>query len=289
MKRKIKLNIISASLILVLSFILSGCGESKNPVLASIGRTKITLNDFQERINNLPKRYQIIIRNRSNDYLQELINDTLLYNEALKKGLDKDKDAVKVIEEAKRKILIARLLKDEVDDAIKITDEDIAEYYEANSVKYMSPEIMRVSHILVPKKAEAEAILERLNKGENFDDLARAKSVDPTAQRAGDIGYFPKGQLIPEFEYACSQLEIGEVSGIVRTKLGYHIIMLTDRKMPQQIPLEKVKEKVKAEIRAEKRQKLFNDLLTRLRKEAKININEEALVKLHSDKQTGGK
>ena len=291
MKREIKLSLIIASIILAVSFSSSGCGifKGKDPVLVSIGKTKITLGDFQERIDNLPKRYQLIIKKRSNQYLQELINDTLLYNEALKKNLDEDKDAVKVIEEAKKKILIARLLKDEVDDSIEITDEDISVYYEDNTLKYMSPEIMRVSHILVPKKEEAEAILERLDKGENFDDLARARSMDPTAQNAGDIGYFPKGQLIPEFEYACSQLEIGQISGIVRTKLGYHIIMLTDRKLPQQKPLEEVEEKVKAEIRAVKRQQLFNSLLSRLRGENKIKINDEALVKLNSAEQTGGR
>jgi len=107
MKREIKLSLLATSVILTIAFLSSGCGGNKNPVLASIGRTKITLNDFQERINNLPKRYQVIIKKRSGDYLQELINDTLLYTEALKMGLDKDKDAVKVIQEAKKKILIA--------------------------------------------------------------------------------------------------------------------------------------------------------------------------------------
>ncbi len=257
----------------------SGCGRnrSKEVVLALVGDKKITVMDFNERIANLPARYQDIVSKRKGEYLQELINDTVLYQEAIRKDLHKDKDVQKVIEEARKKILIARLLKDEVDDTISITEEDIEEFYGANKDKYKTPEIMRVSHILVLSQEDAENIQKELAGGAVFEDLARAKSVDPTAQRGGDIGYFPKGQLMPEFENACSQLEIGEISGVVKTKLGYHVIKLTDRKEPQLRPIEQVSGDIRSRLRTIKRQKIFNELITRLREGTVIEINEEAL------------
>ncbi len=259
-------------------FAVSGCGKSpKGEVLASIGGEKITVADFDERISNLPERYQTVVQKRKGEFLQELINDKLLYQEAINKGLHKDREVLGVIAEARKKILIARLLKDDVDDVINVTEEEIVEFYGTNNDKYMMPEIMRVSHILVPSREEAENILKELSEGAVFEDMARAKSVDPTAQRAGDIGYFPKGQLMPEFENACAVLDVDEISGVVKTKLGYHVIKLTDRREPELRPLEQVREDIKSRLRTIERRRIFNKLLDRLRNETTVKINEEAL------------
>jgi peptidyl-prolyl cis-trans isomerase C len=259
--------------------VITGCGRSskEGAVIASIGNYKITAGSFNERVSNLPERYQRIVKRRKKEFLEDLINDTLLYQEAVRKELHKDEDVLKVIEEARKKILIARLLKDEVDDKIDVTDDDVIIFYNENKSKYMTPEIMRVSHILIQSRETAEEIKKRLDEGENFEDLARAKSVDPTAQRGGDIGYFPKGQLMPEFEKACATLDINEISGIVETKLGYHIIKLTDRREPQLKPIERVQDDIKSRLRTIKRQRAFNEMLGRLREETEIEINEEAL------------
>ncbi|MFH1837779.1 MAG: peptidylprolyl isomerase [Candidatus Omnitrophota bacterium] len=263
------------------SLSIAGCGKGKdgNTILASIGGTVIRLTDFEERLSNLPLRYQEIVRKKKGEYLEELVNDTLLYQEALKEGLHKDKEVRGVIEEARKKILVARLLKERVDDAIVISDEETEKYYEENSGEYMTPEIMRVSHILLPTRKEAEEILLDLSSGEGFEEIAKAKSVDPTAQRGGDIGYFPKGQLIPEFENACAGLEINEISGIVKTTLGYHIIKLTDRRPPELRPIVNVTEDIRTKLRTKKRRVLFNGLLDSLRKKTEIIINERALSK----------
>ncbi len=279
------LNVPITKILLVLTVVLcvplSGCGNNtpKAEVVASVGEARITIVDFNERIANLPDRYQDIVKKRKGEFLEDLINDTLLYQEAIKEGFHKDEDVKKVIQEARKKILIARLLKDKVDDTISISEEDIQVFYDKNKEKYKTPEIMRASHILVPKRETAELILSEINEGTSFEDMARAKSVDPTAQRAGDIGYFPKGQLMPDFEKACSVLEVNEISGVVKTKLGYHIIKLTDRKAPQVVPLDRVRDKIRQEIRTAERQRVFNELLDRLRKETDIEINQEALSK----------
>jgi len=123
---------------------------------------------------------------------------------------------------------------------------------------------MRVSHILCLTKEDAENILKELQNGASFDEMAREKSMDPRHNVAG-YRYFPKGQLMPEFEEGCANLEVGQISGIVKTKLGYHIIKLTDKKDPELKPLLKVKEDIKARLRTAKRQTVFNKMLEKLK------------------------
>lgn len=278
---------------IVIIFILVsviGCGRSGNSgeILARVGNAKITLSGFNERISNLPVRYQDVIRNRRKEFLREIINDTLLYQEAVRQGLHKNEDALKVIKEARKKILIARLLKDKIDDTIAVSEAEISEHYDDNPSAYMLPERMRVSHILVQSREKAEEVIKELENGALFEEVARAKSIDPTAQNGGDIGYFPKGQLIPEFENACAGLQVGEISGSVKTKLGYHVIKLVDRREPEQMPLEKVKGKVKSAVYTGKRREKFNRLIKKLTEETRIEINEEALEKMNKEDQKGG-
>lgn len=285
--QKIVYGIAVSVLAVFLSFLFFGCGPEINDeeTLAVIGRDRITVSDFNYRISNLPERYRQVGRRRKMEYLEELVNDTLLYQEALRSEVQRIEDVQKVIEEARRKIIIARFLQDTIDEKISISDEDVREYYEANEKMFRTPEIMRLSHILVLSREEGLDILEELDAGVEFEEIARTRSVDPTAQRGGDIGYFPKGQLMPEFEQACETLEVGEISGVVRTSLGYHVIKLTDRRDPEPVAIERVEERIRERLYALQRQKKFNEMLQRLREETDIEIHEEAIVSDQENKE----
>lgn len=88
---------------------------------------------------------------------------------------------------------------------------------------------IRASHILVETKADAQAILDRLNKGESFEALAKEKSTDrSSSMNGGDLGYFSRGDLLPEFDAVAFQLKVGKISGIIPTPLGFHIIKRTE-------------------------------------------------------------
>jgi peptidyl-prolyl cis-trans isomerase C len=272
-----------AAFLIIVALIAGSAGCSRKPTreetIARVGEDTVTVTEFNDRISRLPVRYQKVIQKRKKDFLQDIINDMLLYQEAVRSGLEEDEDVHQVIEAAKVKILIARYLKDNVDDIIEVTEEDVIAEYNASKDAYMMPETLRASHILLKSQKRAEEIRGELDRGASFDELARAKSIDPTAQTGGDIGYFPKGQLMPEFENACDVLEIGEISGPVKTALGYHIIMLTDRKEPTLMPIDRVKDKIASSLYREKRRQKFNLLLKRLKDETEIEINEDVLDK----------
>ena len=267
------------TVLLILLITLSGCGGSKDKgVLARIDKKDaITLSGFNERISKLPERYQEAINKNKKEFLDEVIVDMLLYNEALRKKLDRDTDVKKVIKEAEKKILIARLLNEEIEEKIIVTEEDITAYYNANKEEFATPEVLRASHILVEREAEAKDILVGLSNKRNFEDLARARSIDPTSKIGGDIGYFTRHQLVPEFEEICFNMQVGEISDIVKTKFGYHIIKLTERKPPRVKELAQVRDSIEATLKRLKKKILFNEFVTALKEKAQITINNDLL------------
>ena len=116
----------------------------------------------------------------------------------------------------------AEVLKD-----VSVSEDSIKEYFEANKENLV---VIRASHILVDSEEKGLTALGRLNNGEDFEKVAKDVSMDGSAQIGGDLGYFPKGQMIPEFEDAAFELKEGETSGLVKTEVGYHIIKLADKK-----------------------------------------------------------
>ncbi|OQX65542.1 MAG: hypothetical protein B5M55_03715 [Desulfococcus sp. 4484_242] len=138
-------------------------------------------------------------------------------------------------------------------DGISISEEEIQSFYEYNHAAYEQPAQVKARHILfeldedAPEKTEqavrkkAEAVLEKVKKGEDFAKLAKEYSSCPSKERGGDLGYFEKGQMAPAFEEAAFSLKKGEVSELVRTPFGYHIIQVEDIKEAGTQPLEEVR------------------------------------------------
>ncbi|MDB4349862.1 peptidylprolyl isomerase [Omnitrophica bacterium] len=266
----------------VIAISVTGCGlqkgaKGKGQVLAKIGRDVITINDFNERLEKLPANIRMIAENNKAAYLENLVVETLLYNDAIKKKLNEEEEVALLFEEAKKRILIARLAQDEIENKIKIDEEDMKAYYEENMVEMESPEMFRASHILVDTMEEAAEIADRLNAGGIFEELARKHSKDVTNKRGGDIGYFSAGEMLPEFEDACIKLKIGETSGPVKTQFGYHIIKLTDKRGPEPMKFDQVKDRIERILLTQKRGRLLEDLVNRLKAETKVTINSELL------------
>ncbi|WFA07741.1 peptidylprolyl isomerase [Tissierella sp. Yu-01] len=127
-----------------------------------------------------------------------------------------------------RKELLVEKHKEEFLKGINITEEEAKEFFEENEDALI---VLNASHILVATEEEGKAILDRLEKGEDFAALATLESIDSvSAAKGGDLGYFTKGEMISEFEDAAFALEEGEISGLVKTEVGYHIIQLNERK-----------------------------------------------------------
>ena len=181
-----------------------------------------------------------------------------------------------------RDMLAEKVRKVEVDDKVKITDAVVLEYYEKNKSRYMKPEEYRASSILVKVnpaatteeratlRARADALLKKIKDGADFGQVAYDDSDDMSRIKGGDMGYFHTGRTVPEFETAVKKLKVGEVSGIVESMYGFHIIKLTDKKEPRQLPYDEVKDKIRAQLVEKEKKRLFDAWMGDLRSKAKI-------------------
>ena len=264
--------------IAIFGSISAGCARKESPddrVLVKVSNRVITLKEFKSRIAKMPSYYRDVVEKNKKRYLDETIMETLLYEEAVRTGADRDKEVREVIADAKKKIVMAKYVKSEVEDNVKVTDAETKQYYEYNKDKFKTPELRRASHILVATEKDAQDILDALSKGASFEELAKTRSMDATASRGGDIGYFKQGQLVPDFENVCLKLNIGQTSGIVHTRFGYHIIKLTDKKESVAESYDKAKRAIEEDLKKRKRVELFDKLVTKLKEKYGVNIKED--------------
>jgi foldase protein PrsA len=148
-------------------------------------------------------------------------------------------------EDMEKQVTLRKLL----EPSVTITDEEIAAYYEENKDFFAEEEMVRASHILVETREEAEALLEQIKGGADFATLASEHSLDPgSKENGGDLDYFPRGVMHEPFEEAAFNLAIGEVSGVVETSEGFHIIKVTDRKEATTPSLEEKKEEIRTQL-----------------------------------------
>jgi parvulin-like peptidyl-prolyl isomerase len=165
----------------------------------------------------------------------------------------------------------------------KSGERELRDFYQKNNDQYRINESYRPSQILflLPKEAQSEEIreirkkcqkvLERIKGGEDFGEMALLYSQDISAKNRGDLGYFKRGELLPEIEKEVFHLQVGEVSEIIRTQFGFHIIKLLDRKGGTS-PFEEVKEKVKADHYEKEMEKAYQQYLSTLKAKSVIEI-----------------
>jgi peptidyl-prolyl cis-trans isomerase C len=201
------------------------------------------------------------------------------YEEALKSSGVSEKDLIEI---TKKDIVISNYIETKIVPTISVSDEEIKNFYNENRDKLAEDPQVKASHILIgvessattetkaKAKEKAEAILKELKGGKDFAEAAKADSTCPSKDQGGDLGFFGKGQMVPEFEQVAFALKPGELSGVVETQFGYHIIKVTDKKGGEPPKLEELKDKIAAFLKGQKTQKTVFEYVTNLKKEAKI-------------------
>ena len=176
---------------------------------------------------------------------------------------------------------------EQIKDKVNVSDADAEDFYKKNPDAFKSPEQVRASHILVKcekdakpeivdaKQKAAQAIADRVKKGEDFAKLAKELSEDPSAkENSGDLNFFSKeGQMVPEFSTAAFALKKDEISNPVRSEFGFHVIKVTDRKDAETVPLEKAKPQLIAYLKQQKKQTEVDKVVQDVRAKAEVKIN----------------
>lgn len=255
---------------------VAGCG-SGGKIAAVVNGQVITSEEVDRRFNRLNSAARASLGNDRRRLIEEVAMETILVQEARRRGLDNDKEVQSLLQEARRQVLLGRLL--EVvrqEGSPAISDEEAAQFYEQNKARMIEPETFRASHILVESEEAAKKALSRVTGGEPFAKVAEEVSIDPSKSKGGDIGYFTKGQILPEFEAACQRLKPGEMSSLIKTQLGYHLILLTERRASRPFALDEIRDQIRRQLLAQRQQQKVESFVQQLRAKAQVKIKEPA-------------
>lgn len=288
MKKTAVLTILSATLC---AAALTGCkgktetGTATAPVkkqgevIAEVNGDTITTGDFQKELENLPPYLKPMADTAEGkkELLDTMVVRELILQQARKDGIDKGPEVAAKLEELKKRVVVEAFLKKKVEENASVSDEEMKKFYEENKEKFKTGAQVHASHILMKSEEEAQKVLKELQGGGNFEELAKKHSIDSAAAKGGDLGWFSKGSMVPEFEKVVFGLKEGETSGIVKTKFGYHVIKLTGKRPAGTRTFDEVKEQLRAAILPSKQQEVFQKLKDDIKKDAKITIKEDVL------------
>lgn len=252
----------------------------KGNVVAVVNGHEITVDDYKRALATLPPQMQMVVKQDKTvreKFLDNLISKEILNIEAKKEKVRLSKEQKKKLEDFKKELLINALLDKHLGN-IKVTDKEAAKYYREHKKEFTTPAQVKASHILVKTKEEAEDLIKRLKKGADFAKLAQQYSLDHvSAKKGGDLGYFSKDQMVKPFADAAFSLKVGQISEPVKTRFGYHIIKVTDKKPASLQPFPLVKKQIKEKLLRQKQQKAFDAFLLKISKGMKIERNPDAL------------
>ncbi len=186
--------------------------------------------------------------------------------------------------EISRNMAIQQLIDQEIASNISVTEQDAQNYYNNNPDKFKTPEKVKARHILVKTDKEGgsggeaamdriKEIQDRISSGEKFAEVAKQESDCRSSESGGDLGFFSRGQMVEPFEKAAFSLEPGEVSDIVETRFGYHLIKVEEKKPASKKSYEEVKERIMGQLKQDKIKQELPGYLKELRKDAEIEMN----------------
>jgi peptidyl-prolyl cis-trans isomerase C len=274
---------IAFATIAALLFVLpaaSGCSKNSSseapasasdPVIARVNGVDIKQSDLALAEEDVGADMQAASPEAKREHLISYLADIIMVTQAAdKKNLADNPDFKRRLAFLRSKLLMGYELQEEAKTAL--TDEALKQTYD-EAVKSMSgQEEVRARHILVEGEDEAKAIIDQLKGGADFAKLAKEKSKDPGAAEGGDLGYFTKDQMVPEFADVAFKMYPGQLSNPVKTQFGWHVIKVEDKRTKQPPEFEKVKDQIEAYLA----RKAQSDFIAKLRQSAKVERFDNA-------------
>jgi parvulin-like peptidyl-prolyl isomerase len=201
--------------------------------------------------------------------IRSIFNTEIEFNNALK-GNNLTLKQLK--DDLKKQFMIEQVIQDEYK-KISLSDEEIAQYYEDHEEYFFQPERRKIRHILVEDRDTAEMLLNQIKDGLiDFETTAKNKSICPSSENGGDLGYISRGQMVLPFEQSAFSLDKGQVSDIVETEYGFHIIKCEDIEEEKQLDLEEATDEIKNMLLSPRQYEAIEKLLTQLREGANVKI-----------------
>jgi len=258
----------------------SGCSKNSSseapasasdPVIARVNGVDIKQSDLALAEEDVGADMQAASPEAKREHLISYLADIIMVTQAAdKKNLADNPDFKRRLAFLRNKLLMGYELQQEAKTAL--TDEALHQTYEEAVKSMAGQEEVRARHILVEGEDEAKAIIEQLKGGADFATLAKEKSKDPGAAEGGDLGYFTKDQMVPEFADVAFKMYPGQLSNPVKTQFGWHVIKVEDKRTRQPPEFEKVKDQIEAYLA----RKAQSDFIAKLRQSAKVERLDKA-------------
>ncbi len=239
--------------------------ENSRP-LAIVGAKTITENDVTSAIAEMGARAQSYNTPQGRAaILDQLIGQALFLTDAKKNMLEYDPQFKAQLAQVKEDLLvqfaIARAL-----ERVNVTEVEIKKFYDENPDQFAGEPTVEASHILVDTEEKANEIKRQIESGAiKFEDAAKQYSSCPSAQSGGSLGEFGRGQMVPEFDAACFDMEVGELRGPIRTQFGYHLIRLDAKKDAKPITFAEAHDAIEQHLLSEKQRQAYQSRVNQLK------------------------
>lgn len=242
---------------------------------------KVLIEGTQGRLDSLSADKQNELRHR---IIEGMIIQNLIYDDAQKMGILESKEYKQELESTIDRLkvqLAAKVWEQEQFDAIKVDAKEVKAYFDTNPNEFIDKEKIHARHILVRSKAQAQSIIAGMKtlSGEKLKNefIAQAKlySIGPSAARGGDLGYFPRGQMVASFNDAAFAMKTGTISPIpVQSQFGYHVIYVEDRKPAKKMGFDTVKSFIEQRLKMDKFKETMEKKMAALHEKAKITYSK---------------
>lgn len=237
----------------------------ENKVLAIAAGNEITEKDLNALIARYPEQQRAAFSSEEakKNLLDQLISFELFNKFGKEMELDKTQEYKDAVENICKEVLTSMAMNKALSDVV-VTDEEAKKYYDENQEAFAVPATVSARHILVDSEEEAKKIKEEISNGLSFADAAMKYSNCPSKEQGGNLGEFSKGMMVPEFEKASFEAEIGVVTEPVKTQFGYHLIIVDSKNEGSVKSFEEVKNGVVNELIKRSQHKKYEDLLNQL-------------------------
>lgn len=254
--------------------------EGGGTPLATYAGGTFTSEDFRRVAERMPARSVKALADPAvrRELVESHVVNALLAREGRARGYDRDPDLARQVAELEERLIVQRVMKD-LQEPDPIDDDELRRVFDANARLYSGGQV-RARHLLVKDAALAEKLrAEILADPDRFAALAEAHSQDNVSKRqGGDLGFFGQGRMVPAFERAAFALaEPGDVSDVVETPFGYHVIMLTDVRPGPVTRFEDVKDRIRVALMGERRQAVLAERIEAMKTAANLVIDDAAL------------
>lgn len=261
--------------------------ETGGTVVAQIGDRRITLEDVENRIEQLPPyvREQLQDPEQKLQFLKQYIATELFYDTAKRRGYDRDAEILQQTFEAKKGLMVEKLIGEEIRGTVQIDSGDVRLYYQAHKAEYKAPERVRVRHIMVSSKAKAQGLLDRMASGEVFEKLAQIESEDANSKPyGGELGYITRDGFIPglgkseAFASTAFKTKMDKVGGPVKTDWGWHLVKVIERKSAGQLSFEEARNRVAADLQRQQETASYQRMVDHALRAEEVQIFEDVIL-----------